>query len=416
MRRRGRLARTMLRGLLLVGGALGAWGAYDAVADEPAYAAGSSGPCLPGELIDGVRTILGSPLSCAPTAGPNGGEAAEPAAREPAAEPGAGKGTRHSGTDQAPAWIGRGAPPTEQRAGGMPSADAPAPAGRGAATPARDASRADSSTAPGQSPDPVRPGKGTPTTVGPGGPASALRPPARPDAAPPAPGPPEPAPDPLAPALRPTKPILETLDPALRPAKPNLETLDPVLGPTTPIGQALGLAEPVVETLEPVLGLVEPVVDALAPVLDVAQPSPGGPTGPRTPPASVGGVRSPATTPPPVTAAPPGTAHATPAAPVDPRGRWSGSTFRPSGGDRSAAGDAEAIRHRPPAGDPGHAHHGTPAGCGSTAGHSAAGCWSGITEGALSWAWHPELWPLGGQPARSDKLTHRASRPDTRPA
>ncbi|MFG2103409.1 hypothetical protein ACGFJ5_22735 [Micromonospora echinaurantiaca] len=305
----------MLRGLLLVGGALGAWGAYDAVADEPAYAAGSSGPCLLGELIDGVRTNLGSPLSCAPTDGPNGDEAAEPAAREPAAEPGAGKGTRHSGTDQAPAWIGRGAPPTEQRAGGMPSADAP--------------------------------------------------------------------------ALRPTKPILETLD--------------PVLGPTTPIGSALGLAEPVVETLEPVLGLVEPVVDALAPVLDVAQPSPGGPTGDRTPPESVGGVRSPATTPPPVTAAPTGTAHAAPAAPVDPHGRWSGSTFRPPGDDRSTAGDAEAIRHRPPAGDPGRAHHGTPAGC-------------GVPEGALSWAWHPELWPLGGQPARSDKLTHRASRPDTRPA
>lgn len=393
VRRRGRLARTMLRGLLLVGGAFGAWSAYGAVADEPAYAAGASGQCLLGELVDGVGRLLGAPLSCAPSAVPNGDEAAD--------------GTRHSGNGQPSAGVllpAAPAPPGDQRAAGAPPA------------PARDVPPADEAAVPPRR-DAGKPDERAPATAGPGSPASASRPPTRQPAAPPAPPPANPAPDAPTPAPGPAKPIPQSPAPALGPAKPILKGLGPALGPASPIGQVLDpvldLAKPVVGALEPVLDLAAPVVDVLAPVLDVAQPAPGAPAGPRTPPGSGAGVRSPLTAPPPATSAPAGTTHAT--ALVAPDTRWHASISRPSAGDQPADGDADPGRHRPE-GDPGHAAPGTPGGCGSTAGSATAGGPSGAAEGALPWAWHPELWPLGGHPARSDELSHRASRPDTRPA
>jgi hypothetical protein len=66
MRRRGRLARTTLRGMLMIAGVLGAWSAYDAIADEAAYAAEAPCPRILGELLDAAATSLGSSLSCTP--------------------------------------------------------------------------------------------------------------------------------------------------------------------------------------------------------------------------------------------------------------------------------------------------------------------------------------------------------------
>ncbi|WP_146604022.1 hypothetical protein [Micromonospora deserti] len=66
MRRHDRLARATLRGIFLIGGVLGAWGVYDAIAGDGAHAAAAPRACLVDELLDGIGTLLGSSLSCTP--------------------------------------------------------------------------------------------------------------------------------------------------------------------------------------------------------------------------------------------------------------------------------------------------------------------------------------------------------------
>lgn len=370
VRRRGRLARTVLRGLLLVGGAIGAWGTYDALSADAAHAAAAARPCLLGELLDGVGELLGAPVSCSPPADDASDDAPDAGA---APRPGTPRPPARTGPDDPEATRERPAKPAE-------------PVRRGTPTPAREAAPAVEPAAEPATPvtrrgeDAARPGVRKPATAGP----------------------------------------LEPVGTALRPAtRPVAASLAPVLGPTKPVAAALvpvlDLAEPIVGTLTPVLDLAEPVVGALTPVLDVVHPIVGGPDAPRTPPESAAGVRAPASARVPAATAPATNVRATPAPPVGPDAWSSAPTWRPSGAGEAADGVAGAC-HRPPAGDPSHTHHGTPVGCGSSAGNGAAGGWTGAADGALPWAWHPDPAPPGGFASGCDGLFHRSGRPDTRPA
>ncbi|MGS2618588.1 hypothetical protein ACVCAH_29265 [Micromonospora sp. LZ34] len=360
MRRQGRLARTVLRGLLLVGGALGGWGAYDALSADAAHAAAR--PCLLGELLDGVGELLGTPVPCSPPADD---------ARNDAPDAGA---AHRPGTPRPPARTGPDAP----AATGERPAKPAAPVRRGTPTPAWDAAPAVEPAAEPATPvtrrggDAARPVERKPATAGP----------------------------------------LEPVGTAVRPlTRPVAASLARVLGPTKPVVAAL---TPVVAALTPVLDLAEPVVAALTPVLNVVQPIVGGPAAPRTPPESAADVRSPASARVPTATAPTTNARATPAPPVG--DAWSSApTWRPSGGGEAADGAAGAS-HRPPAGDASHTYQGTPVGCGSSVGNGASGGWTGTADGALPWAWHPDLAAPGGYPPRCDGFSHRSGRPDTRPA
>ncbi|MDZ5444355.1 hypothetical protein U2F26_16665 [Micromonospora sp. 4G57] len=69
-----------MRGLLLLGGVLGVWGGYDAIADDAAHAAGPARPCLLRDVLNGAGRLLGAPLPCGPYS-LTGPAVDEPAAR-----------------------------------------------------------------------------------------------------------------------------------------------------------------------------------------------------------------------------------------------------------------------------------------------------------------------------------------------
>ncbi|MFF0371968.1 hypothetical protein [Micromonospora sp. NPDC005087] len=90
MRRRGRrLAQATLRGMLLCGGVIATWGAYDAVMDDPAYAVDEPRRGMVGDLLDGAGAVVDTVVS-RPPASPGGsatvdrGPAGTAVVREPA--------------------------------------------------------------------------------------------------------------------------------------------------------------------------------------------------------------------------------------------------------------------------------------------------------------------------------------------
>lgn len=68
-RHAGRFAHATVRGMLLLGGLVAAWGAYEAIMDVPAYAVDKPRPSLVGSLLDDADALVDGVLS-PPPAGP----------------------------------------------------------------------------------------------------------------------------------------------------------------------------------------------------------------------------------------------------------------------------------------------------------------------------------------------------------
>ncbi|TYC23969.1 hypothetical protein FXF52_13135 [Micromonospora sp. MP36] len=202
------------------------------------------------------------------------------------------------------------------------------------------------------------------------------------------------------------------------------EALIPVTRPVVDL--ASPLVEKIAETrlLEPVGEVVwpvaEPIVDvlppALAPVLELTQPIIGAPA---APPASPGAPVDGAPTP--VRGA---STAATPAAivrptlpvvAVDPQAPSPEVPSKLAGRDEVPAGVGEVVQVPWP-GDPRGTAGETPAAPASTAGTGSAVPGTGIPVDASPRSWSPDLHLVGSRLCQCDKLAHRSSQPDTRPA
>ncbi|MER7334071.1 MULTISPECIES: hypothetical protein [unclassified Micromonospora] len=356
MRVRGRFARTMLRGTLMIGGVLAAWGVAEATAEEAAFAAGPPRLCTLGDLLDSA--VVGGSLSCA---------ASSPADRGPAAIVGGGVGTATPGT------TGGIAPPARTSVGisvrvptGSRLAQVRAPVRRAVdATPSAGVDPVAEAVEPvtrrvvGDAPPVVRETAeaGLLERVG-----TVVRP----------------VVEPVGTVVRPVvEPVVEALAPTLAPV---LELTEPVIGP--PAAPSPPAGDPVDDVPAP----AEDVPAVTAPATD-GGPVPGPPTRrgvmPRLP--SSAATTSPATTGEPRSAGAPG------------------------------AGATEAshpLRQSSPAHTPGV----TPAASGSSASNGSAGGWAGTAADTAPGSWTPDLRSQGWCATRCEELADRPRQPDTRPA
>ncbi|PZG09527.1 hypothetical protein C1I95_28920 [Micromonospora craterilacus] len=176
------------------------------------------------------------------------------------------------------------------------------------------------------------------------------------------------------------------------------------------------LLEPVVDVVRPA---AEPIVDvlppALAPVLGLTQPIIGGPAAtPAAPDAPVDSAPVPARADAPI----PGPAVARPTLPVVVNCRKAPSSdvpARPTSRDEVPAGTGEMVQV-PRLGGLGGTAGVTPAAPVSTAGGGSAAAGTGIPADASPRSWSPNLHVVGRRLPQCDKLAHRSSQPDTRPA
>ncbi|MEH0985548.1 hypothetical protein [Micromonospora sp. CPCC 205556] len=365
MRCRGpRLARATVRGLLLLGGAIATWGAYDTFADDAAQAAAEPQPSIVGDLLGGTGAVVDSLLAppSAPPA-PAATVAPRPARPEPVRQPAA-KSTKPADA-RPPARV---KPHPVVRVPRVDLSPATAPAGR----------TVDAAAGPGL------------TKV-----VDAV---ARV---------PRPVVDAATPVLREVtrNELLAPVDAVVRPvAEPILQTLDPVLAPVLEVTRPiLGPPADPVDPLDPV-DPVDPVIppgDPVVPPGDPVVPPPG-------PPAAV-----------PTTTVPGATANPVRAAVLDPtRAVSSPATPHRTAAERQFGGDRADVDAAADV-DTGPVHV---AGVGVLAAGSAGSATSSAAAGHGAAAdisprpWMPELTSGRCVPSRCDAYAQRSPQPGTRPA
>lgn len=353
MRRRGRrLAQATLRGMLLLGGVIAAWGAHDAILDDPAYALDEPRPGIVGNLLGGAGAVVDGVLPGTP-ASPGRSATVDPSP---------------AGTDA----VRAPAPRTEGTAGTRAPARAePDPAGRVAPV---DLSPAVAS---------VR--RAVDRTAGPrvARTVEAVAPVTRPVVG---------AAVPVVEEIAGTG-LLEPVDAVVRPvAEPIVETLAPVLAP-------------VFEVTRPILGQpADPAVPAVPPG-DPVEPQPG-PAGaapvPPIPGATGRSVRVPA-----VTAPHPPAAEHTP---------YRNVTMERRGGGEAAEGAAADVSRGPGRGGGNGPDDLTPVSSGSAMSSASSSAGTATAADISPHPWLPELVSQRCVSSRCDTFAQRSPRPGTRPA
>jgi hypothetical protein len=376
-----RVAEAMLRGVLLIGGVVGAWAVYNAVAADAAYANDRPCPSVIGGLLDTVGVVDAVlPLSSLSTDGQTTTWVLAPAGSDDAGSAEADKAT----VAEPGRWASRPGP-------------------------ARTAVKARASVAPTPSAS-VRRAVGA-STGGVVAPVATLVEPVM-----------RPVVDTVAPAVGASTggvvaPVATLVEPVMRPV---VATVAPAVGEVTGAGLLAPVVAGVVSVAQPIVGAVRPALD---PVLDAVRPMAG----------PLVDVVFPAVEPVAIGAGPDLDVHGAVSLDTGPRplptpkqllapagihqasdlggpGQWATAAHRLAGGDRP--GDAAVG-----AGDlaPIDASAWVPRPQGSTTSAGASGAGGGVVADASARPWAPELgiqashWPPGG------KLTGRWPAPGVGP-